>query len=154
MSGGLFNTHRRGLPNTSGTATLVWQIASGEISPFQMTIRIVAPGQYGNSHLQTLDVSIEIVSRLSSWMRAAVSPPLPPPTARRRLETAEWAALLDAMVATLADLETVAAIADLADVDPILVPPPRNLHVVTGPEIPVRPHHPYTWPGGNGRCHD
>ena len=47
MSSGLYNTQRRGVPNTSGTATLVWQIASGEIPPFQMTIRIIAPGQYG-----------------------------------------------------------------------------------------------------------
>jgi hypothetical protein len=41
MNSGLFNTHRRGVPNTSGTATLVWQIAAGEIPPFQMTIRVV-----------------------------------------------------------------------------------------------------------------
>ena len=41
MSAGLFNTQRRGVPNTSGTATLVWQIAAGEIPPFQMSIRVV-----------------------------------------------------------------------------------------------------------------
>ena len=135
ISAGIFNTHRRGAPNTSGTATLVWQIAAGEIPPFQMTIRVVAPGQYGHSHLQTLDVTLEIVSRLSSWMRTKESPLPPPPSAVRRLETVEWVALLDGMVATLADPGVVAAIADLADVDPILVPPPRNLHVVSGPEI-------------------
>jgi hypothetical protein len=135
MSGGLYNTQRRGVPNTSGTATLVWQIASGEVPPFQMTIRIVAPGQYGHSHIQTLDVSIEIVSRLSSWLHSPDSPPLPPPTSLRRLETAEWAGMLDAMVATLTDPRTVAAIADLADVAPILVPAPRTLHIVSGPEI-------------------
>ena len=28
---GLYNTHREGQPNTSGTATLVWEIASGGI---------------------------------------------------------------------------------------------------------------------------
>ena len=134
-SAGLYNTQRRGRPNTSGTATLVWQIASGEIPPFQMTTRVVAPGQYGHSHIQTLDVSIEIVSRLSSWLHSADSPPLPPPGTLRRLELGEWAALLDAMMATLTDPRIVAAIADLADVDPILVPPPRVLHVVSGHEI-------------------
>jgi hypothetical protein len=144
MSGGIYNTQRQGRPNTSGTATLVWQIASRESSPFQMTVRVVAPGQYGHSHIQTLTVSIEIVSRLSSWLRSPDCPQPPPPGAHRRLETPEWAALLDAMMATPTDPRIVAAIADLADVHPVLVPPPRILHVVTGPEIagflpPLRP---------------
>lgn len=94
MTGGLYNTQRRGRPNTSGTATLAWQIVAGEIPPFQMTIRVVAPGQYGHSHIQTLSVSLEIVSRLSAWLRSTDSPQPPPPTALRRLEPAEWAALL------------------------------------------------------------
>jgi len=135
MSGGLYNFRRRGRPNTSGTATLVWQIASGEIPPFQVTVRVVAPGQYGHSHIQTLDVSVEIVSRLSSWLRSASSRQLPPPGTHRRLEAAEWAALLDAMIASLTEPRVVAAIADLANVDPILVPPPCVLHLVSDDEI-------------------
>jgi hypothetical protein len=43
--------------------------------------------------------------------------------------------LLDTMIATLIDPGITAAIADLADVDPILVPPPRNLHIVSAQEI-------------------
>jgi hypothetical protein len=134
MEGGLYNFHRRGQPNTSGTATLVWQVVSGEIPPFHITVRVVAPGQYGHSHIQTLDVSVEIVSRLTSWLRSASSQ-LPPSGTHRRLEVAEWAALLDAMMASLVEPQVVAAIADLADVDPILVPPPRVLHVVSDEEI-------------------
>ena len=38
-------------------------------------------------------------------------------------------------MATLTDSHVLAAIADLADVDPILVPPPRLLHVVSRREI-------------------
>lgn len=68
-------------------------------------------------------------------MRAKVSPPLPPPGGLRRLELAEWAALLDAMIAALTEPRVVAAIADLADVDRIVVPPPHLLHVVSGTEI-------------------
>jgi len=132
---GLHNTQRRGRPNTSGTATLVWQIASGEIPPFHITLRVVAPDQYGHSHIQTLNVSIEVISRLTSW-RSSPDTPLPlPPGTLRRLETAEWAALLDAIIATFSDPGITVAIADLADVDPILVPPPRNLHIVSGQEI-------------------
>jgi hypothetical protein len=51
------------------------------------------------------------------------------------LEVAEWAALLNSIMATLTDPRVVAAIADLADVDPIQVPQPRILHVVSGREI-------------------
>jgi len=43
--------------------------------------------------------------------------------------------LLDAMIATLTDPGITSAIADLADLDPVLVPPPRNLHIVSGQEI-------------------
>jgi hypothetical protein len=71
FSTGFYNTQRRGRPNTSGTATLVWQIASGEIPAFQMTFRVVAPDQYGHSHIQTLNVSVEVTSRLTSSERQA-----------------------------------------------------------------------------------
>jgi hypothetical protein len=132
---GFYNTQRRGRPNTSGTATLVWQIASGEIPPFQMVLRLIAPDQYGHSYIQTLNVSIEIVSRLTSWLSSSAAPlPLQPGTLRR-LEIPEWTALLDAVMATFTAQAFTSAVADLADVDPILIPPPRNLHVVSGQEI-------------------
>jgi len=132
---GLYPAHRRGRPNTSGTATLVWKIASGQVSPAEMTMRVEAPGQYGHSHVQTLNISIEITSRLTAWLSSADSPLPPPPGNLRRLEVPEWAALLNAMMATLTDPRVAAAIADLADVDLILVPPPRVLHLVSSREI-------------------
>lgn len=91
---------RRGRPNTSGTATLTWQIVNGDIPSFEITTRITAPGQYGHSDIQTLTVSLEITSRLTAWARSGASPP-PPPGPVRRLETVEWAALLNAMTAAL-----------------------------------------------------
>jgi Putative DNA-binding domain len=135
QNAGVYNFQRRGRPNTSGTATLTWQIASGEIPPFEVTVRIEAPGQYGHSHVQSLDVTVEVTSNLSAWMRAPDSPPPPPPGDRRRLEVAEWQGLLDAVLATLTEPRGVAAVADLADVDPLMVPPPRILHVVSREEI-------------------
>jgi hypothetical protein len=134
-STGVYATHRRGRPNTSGTATLVWQIADSQISPFEMTVRVETPGQYGHSHIQTVNVSIEITSRLTAWRSTPTSPLPPPPGMLRYLEAPEWAALLDAMMATLTDPRVAAAIADLADVDPILVPPPRVLHLISNREI-------------------
>jgi hypothetical protein len=133
-STGIYDTHRRGRPNTSGTATLVWQIADGKIPPAGMTVRIEAPGQYGHSHVQTLNISIEITSRLTAW-RDTQPVQWHQPGTPRHLEAPEWVALLDAVMATLTDPRVVAAIADLADVDPILVPPPMVLHVVSSREI-------------------
>ncbi len=134
-SAGLYTFQRKGSPNTSGTATLVWQIADDEIPPFEVTVRVEAPGQYGHPQIQSLDVTVEILSKLSAWMRAPASPPFPPPGKRRRLEVTEWEELLDAVVATFTEPRVVAAIADLADVDPLVVPPPRILHIVSREEI-------------------
>jgi hypothetical protein len=131
---GLHDTRRRGRPNTSGAATLVWQIASGQIPPAEMIVRVEAPGQYGHSHIQTLNISVEIIDRLSAW-RDTQPVQWHPPGALRRLELTEWAALLNAMMATLTEPRVVAAIADLADVDAILVPPPKILHLVSSREI-------------------
>jgi hypothetical protein len=83
-----------------------------------MTMRVEAPGQYGHSHIQTLNISVEITSRLTAWLSSPDSPLPSPPGPLRRLEVPEWAALLNAMMATLTDPRVVAAIADLADVDP------------------------------------
>lgn len=128
-------TQRRGRPNTSGTATLVWQSASGKIPPFQVIARIVAPDQYGHSHIQTLGFTVEITSRLTAWQAEPDSLVLPAPGARRRLETLEWQALLEAIIATLTSPDITAVLADLADIDPLLVPPPGSLHVVSPHEI-------------------
>jgi hypothetical protein len=46
------------------------------------------------------------------------------------------AELLDAVVATLAGLEVVSPLADLAQIDPVAVPQPRVLHFVTERPVP------------------
>lgn len=148
---GLYNTGRRGRPNTSGTATLTWQVADRVVPPFEITARIDAPGQYGHSHIQKLTVSLEITSRLSAFAHSPNSPQPPPPTSTRPLQTSEWAALLHAMMATLTSPPIVAAIADLADVDPIVVPPPQIVHIVSREEV-TRLLPPQLWqiPGATG----
>ena len=103
--------------------------------PFAVTVRIEAPGQYGHSHIQTVDVTIEIVSKLSAWMATGHSPLLPSPGGVRWLGPSEWTALLDAIIATLTAQAITTSLADLADVDAFLIPPPRTIHVVSDKEI-------------------
>ena len=122
--------------NRSNATTLVWRIEPGDQPvPFEMTARIEVPGHYGRSHIEELELTLTVVSRLTAWLRADQSTAPPPPT-RRRLEVAEWAALLDSVAATLASPEVVGPVADLADVDPITILQPRVVHVVSGPPMP------------------
>jgi Putative DNA-binding domain len=130
---GFHRTQRRGRPNTSGTVTLVWHIAGG-VTPAEMTVRVEAPGQYGHSHIQALSISVEIITRLTAWRDTQPVQQHQPGTLRR-LDLAEWAGLLASVMATLTEPRVCAAVADLADVDPILVPPPRLLHLVSSREI-------------------
>jgi hypothetical protein len=51
------------------------------------------------------------------------------------LEKTEWIALLDAITVTFTRPDITGVIADMADLDPILIPPLRNLHIVSGHEI-------------------
>ena len=100
-----------------------------------VTVRIEAPGQYGQAHIQTVIVTVEIISRLSAWLHSQHSPVLPPAGTLRRLEPPEWASLFDSLMTTLTAPSLVSGIADLADVDPILVPSPRTVHLVSSKEI-------------------
>jgi hypothetical protein len=94
-----------------------------------------APGQYGRPDARTLAISITMVSRLTAWLRAGSAPEPPPPGPRRRLEVAEWTSLLDALISTLTEPRIVAAIANLANIDASLVPPPRIVHLISEQEL-------------------
>lgn len=132
---GVFKFDRQGRPNTSTTATLHWRIAE-DPPPFAVVVRIEAPDQYGHSHIQTLQFTVEITSRLSAWMHSDHSPVIPRvPGAAKRLDVREWRGLLDSIIATMTGDPVVNALADLADVDPIVVPLPRTLHIVSQREM-------------------
>jgi hypothetical protein len=74
-----------------------------------------------------------MTSRLTAWLNAHRAMGMLP---RRRLEAAEWAALLDAVAATLASPAVVGPVADLAGADPVTVRQPRVLHIVSQPLMP------------------
>jgi hypothetical protein len=74
-----------------------------------------------------------MVSRLTAWLNVGQETDTLP---RRRLETGEWAALLDAVAAALTSPAVIGPVADLAGADPITVPQPRVLHLVSEPAMP------------------
>jgi hypothetical protein len=123
-----------GQANRSNMATLVWRHEPGEPVPLEMTVSIEVPGHYGRSHVGALEMTLTLTSRLTAWLKADRASE-PPPPRRRRLEIGEWAALLDAISATLTSPSVVGPIADIAGVDLITVQQPRVLHVVSGPPM-------------------
>lgn len=128
---GVESFHPEGGANRSHAATLVWRLEPGKPAAFEMTASIEVPGHYGHSHVQALQLTLTMVSRLTAWLNAGQGADMP----RRRLDTAEWAALLDAVAATLTSPAVTGPVADLAGADPITVRQPRVLHIVSEPEI-------------------
>jgi hypothetical protein len=126
--------HPEGQANRSNMATLVWRHEPGDPVAFEITVSIEVPGYYGRSHVEALELTLTVTSRLTAWLKADRSSE-PPPPQRRRLELDEWAAVLDAVSATLTCPSVVGPIADIAGVDQITVQQPRVLHVVSGPPI-------------------
>lgn len=138
MSVNLYDFDRRGPLNTSSNATLTWQVIGDKLddpAPVGVAVQIKAPNQYGFSHIQTLEVTIDITIRMSAWMNANRAPAPPPPAGRYRMEVMQWFLLLDSLIATMTDSQVVAALADMAAIDPIIVPAPRTVHLVSGEPI-------------------
>jgi hypothetical protein len=129
---GVESFHPEGSANRSNTRTLVWRLEPREPVAFEITARIEVPGHYGHSHVEALQLTLTLVSRLTARLNAGRADALP----RRRLEAAEWAALLDAVAATLTSPGVVGPVADLAGAEPITVRQPRVHHVVSGPPLP------------------
>jgi hypothetical protein len=132
---GVESFHREGPANRSHVANLVWRLGPGELVPFEVVVRLEVPGHYGQVQGGDLALTLKVTSRLTAWLRASLSV-TPPPPQRRRLETREWAALLDSIALTLTCDEIADPVADLADVDSITIGQPRVLHIVSGPPMP------------------
>jgi hypothetical protein len=130
--GDLIYFHHEGL-NRSNVANLVWKFL-GDPNPFEIRAHIETPRQYGQANLGWLVFTITVTSRFTAFLGTAM-PPEPPLPARRRLEVAEWAALLDSVAATLVDAEVISALADIAGVEAIEIRQPGVLHIVSGPPI-------------------
>ena len=128
---GLNGFRRRGHPNTSAAASLTWEIVHGNISPFQLSVSVEAPGQYGRPDISEFEITVTAVSRFTAWLRGGLAPEPPPPGSRRRFEIAEWVSLLDAVLFSLTEPLVVAAIAKLANSGPSLVFPPRMVHLIS-----------------------
>jgi hypothetical protein len=144
---GANNFDRRGRLNNSTAATLTWGLVTGNTpEPVMASVSIKAPDQYGYSHIQSLEVIVEATVRLTGWINGGRAPDFPTRGGRRRLDSVEWFNVLDGLIGTLCEPEIVRTLADLADTDPIIVPAPRDVHIVSGGDLaellpPLTPFH-------------
>ena len=130
--------HRQGL-NRSRMVRLAWWGApqgwpDDRPGPVEATVRLEVPGGYGRSatHMQ---VETDVVVRYSAAAEiirqrdaGRVNMPLP----RWRVPPHQLGELISAILATLTSRDVVAPLADLSGIDPLAVPQPRVMHMVTG----------------------
>lgn len=136
--GGMNPFHREGL-NRSRMIRLAWWGApqgwpEGKPGPVEASVRLEVPGGYGRpgTHLQ---VETDVVVRYSAVAEiarqlAGNSAVTPPP--RWRVPPRQLGDLISAALATLAGDSVAGPLADLGGIDPLAVPQPRVMHMVTG----------------------
>jgi hypothetical protein len=124
--------------NRSRRVTLEWWCAptgwpQDKPKPMEARVRLEVPGSYGDVN-QNLRVEIDIVARQTAGVEivrqqapdgAQILP------GAWRITADQLGELIDALLATLSSKDIVGPLADLAGIDPIAVPQPRIMHMVT-----------------------
>jgi hypothetical protein len=78
-----------------------------------------------------LQFTLDVMVRARAFLAASGAPG----AANVRLPVADLYKTLDALLATLTGNDVVRSLADLAGIDPVVVPQPGNLFFQTGPEV-------------------
>ncbi|MFG2142580.1 helix-turn-helix domain-containing protein [Streptomyces sp. NPDC048696] len=136
--GGVYPFRREGF-NRSRDVRLQWSAVPdnwppGMDHPVQAVARLQIPGSYGD-HGQRLRVELDVVAGISDMTDVLQRGGRPAEPVRELIGVHKVAGLMDAMVGTLASRSAVVPLAELAAIDPLAVPQPRNLHVVMGRRV-------------------
>lgn len=124
--------HRRGL-NRARRARLVWQaVIQGPVTcPLECIAELVLPGAYGPS-ARAMSLTVDFLTRGQQLM---VGADWPGGTPRWRFTPLQLHGILLALVGALVDVAVVTALADIAGVDPVLIPQPSSVAFITGPPV-------------------
>lgn len=132
-----FNPFHRSGFNRARHARLVWQGAAGEepLYPVQAIAAAELPASYGAA-TSTLQFTIDLIIRASAYL-ATISPigTALSTSNSYRLPVGRLYTTLDALLVTLTDRGVVAALAGMARTDPIVMPLPTNLALVTAQNV-------------------
>lgn len=146
-----FHHFRRAGHNRSRRARLAWHTGSKEPAgfPVEAVVTVVLPDAYVANH-GVAQVQIDVISRLHRFAAAfgdhKFSYVYPVP---------DLCGLLEGILATVVDPSVVAALADLADVEEVLVAQPQQLHLVAGDAVSalLHPEGLAPVPGDSGGSH-
>lgn len=119
--------------NRARHARLAWRgaVETEPRHPVEVIAVADLPAAYG-APSTILTFTLDVIIRASAHI-AASRPPSGAPAFR--LPVPDLYTALDAMLASLADPAVVNALAGLAGIDPVIVPPPANLDFITGPVV-------------------
>jgi hypothetical protein len=123
--------HRSGF-NRARHARLAWQAVTDREPrhPFEAVAVADLPGRYGAPGT-TLQFTLDMIVRVRAFLAASGAPG----AANVRLAVPDLYRTLDALLATLIGNDVVRLLADLAGIDPVVVPQPGSLFFQTGPEV-------------------
>jgi hypothetical protein len=110
----------------------VWQAVTADPGqhPVEAIAELVVPESYGAS-ATSLSLTIDVVLRAHSY----ITPTGPPIAEAWRLPVPDLYSLITGLLAGLTDPPVIAALADVASIDPVLVGQPANAHLYTGPAV-------------------
>lgn len=146
-----FHHFRRTGHNRSRRARLAWHAGSEEPAgfPVEAVVTVVLPDAYVADH-RVAQVQIDVISRLRRFAgvlgdhKFTYLYPVP-----------DLRGLLEGILATVLDPCVVAALADLADVEEVLVAQPQQMHLVTNSAVTalLQPEWLTPVPGDSGGSH-
>lgn len=128
--------HRLGF-NRARHARLVWQgVTDSPHQALRYPVEAIAvadlPAAYG-SPTSYLQFTLDVVVRARPFIASKVG--LHSGTSVWRLFVSDLYAIMDGLLQSLTDQRVVQALADLAGVDPVIVPQPANLDFLTAPRV-------------------
>jgi hypothetical protein len=126
---GLNPFERKGF-NRARRARLVWQaVASGPVTyPVEAVADLVLPQSYG--YADSLSFTVDIVMRVRALAEVAKANGFPV-ISPWRIAVADLYATVDGLLEGLTDDGVVQALADVAGIDPAIVPQPLSAHLIT-----------------------
>ncbi len=124
--------HRSGF-NRARHARLAWQAAvdAEPHHPVEAVAAAQLPSSYG-APSTSLQFSLDVIIRASAYLIAKNPQGVLP---RFRLPVPDLYETIDAMISSLTDRGVSTALAGLAGIDPVIMPPPASLDFITGPDV-------------------
>lgn len=126
-----FHHFRRAGHNRSRRARLAWHAGSKELAgfPVEAVVTVALPDVYA-ANPGVAQVQIDVISRLRRFAAA-----LGPHSFDYFYPVPDLCVLLEGILAAVVDGSVVAALAELADVEEVLVAQPQQLHLVAGDAV-------------------